>query len=205
MPDRFAFQQLDDGWDIDFVWKEGDYKGGPVSLWIRPVDPEKPPPGGLSSTVLRNIDFREAKDGLLKSLERDPHGWRGSPEKQNQREQERLERLSHQLARGIIPEYLALLSSEYIQRVQNGQPKPVERLAADLGIPLQTLRGHLWRARKQGLLEGSPGRKGGTLSTEAMTILQRMPRPEKSRKPPKASLIYDDPPAGMEEGGSADR
>jgi DNA-binding IscR family transcriptional regulator len=80
----------------------------------------------------------------------------------------------------------------------NGQTKPVERLAEDLGKPLQTIRGHLWQARKRGFLKGSPGRKGGDLSIEAMTILQQMPK-----QPP--SLIDADPPAGMEEGGSADR
>lgn len=181
------FQDLGDDWVAEMTWREGDYQGGPAGIWIHLKDPDQPPQGGLSSTVLRGIDFRAAKAELHKQLESHPHGWRGSPAKQQERAAERLERLRYQLSKGITPEYLALLSSNYVLRVKDGQPKPVERLADELDKPLQTIRGHLWQARKQGLLTGSAGRKGGDLTPEAMAIIQNMPKQS-------TSLIDADPP-----------
>jgi hypothetical protein len=177
---KFGFQHLGDDWVVEMEWREGDYDGGPAGMWIRPADPDSPPAGGLSSTVLRRIDFRTTKAKLLKELATNPHGWRGSPERQKELDADRVEKLRLQLANGVTPEYLALLASNYIHRVKSGQPKPVERLAEDLGRPLQTIRGHLWRARKDKLLKGSPGRKGGELSIEAMTILQQLQRRSKA-------------------------
>lgn len=197
MAERFVFQELGDEWVVEMSWLDGDYQGGPAAMWIRPVDPDAPPPGGLSSTVLREINFRDAKAKLVKNLTLNPQGWRGPPEKQAEREAKNVEHLRNQLANGVTPEYLALLASNYIRRVNSGQPKPVERLAEDLGKPLQTIRGHLWKAKKQGLLVGSPGKKGGELTVEAMTILQQMP---KAIMPPEAkSLVSTDPPGGTED------
>src|SRR3954468_524985 len=139
MASRFVPMQLNDEWEIDLEWHEGDYQGGPAAMWIRPMNPDSPPQGGLSSTVLRQVDFREAKAKLQKQLASDPHGWRGSPARQQKQDAERLERLREQLAKGVSTEYLALLSSNYILRVNSGQPKPVEHLAEDLGKSLQTI------------------------------------------------------------------
>ncbi|WP_071289830.1 sigma-70 family RNA polymerase sigma factor [Mycolicibacterium llatzerense] len=193
----FVFQNIGDDWTVEMQWKAGDYEGGPAAIWIHPVDPDNPPSGGLSSTVLRSINFRAAKDKLVSDLAAESRGSRTRAAKQAEREEQAVEQLRHQLAKGITPEYLALLSSNYVRRVTSGQPKPVEQIAADLGKPLQTVRGHLWQARKQGLLTGSAGRKGGDLTVEAMTILQRMSASEKPKKRP--SLIHDDPPAGAED------
>jgi hypothetical protein len=201
---RFVLQELGEDWTVEMEWREGAYEGGPAAIWIRPTDPDNPPPGGLSSTALRAINFRDAKTQLVAKLSTDPHGWRGSPDKQAALEAESIERLRHQLANGISAEYLAMLASTYVRRVKSGQPKPVEQIAEDLGKPLQTIRGHLWQARKQGFLTGSAGRKGGDLTVEAMRVLQQMPKPSKSMLPPK-SLIHDEPPAGMEEGSRSDR
>jgi hypothetical protein len=197
---RFASQEID-GWKVEMEWDEGHYQGGPAGMWIRPVEDGSIPSGGLSSTVLRRIDFRKAKADLHKSLETDPHGWRGSPDAQKKRETEKLERLRDQLAAGISPTYLALLASNYVSRVNGGQPKPVAALAADLGKAPQTIQGHLWQARNQGLLTGSAGRKGGDLTPEAMGLIQRFLREEKRRVPPpqpSRSLIESDPPAWVE-------
>lgn len=176
------------------TWREGDYEGGPLGMWIRPADPESPPSGGISSTVLRSIDFRKAKAKLVDDLARNPEGWRGHLKKAKQASSAaRVERLRHEMAGGVNrPSYLALLASDYIHRVQDGQHKPVEHLAEDLGKPLQTVRGHLWQSRKRGFLLGSPGRKGGVLSPEAMAVIQNLPKQP-------TSLIDADPPAGMEE------
>nr|WP_052741149.1 sigma-70 family RNA polymerase sigma factor [Mycobacterium sp. UM_NZ2] len=197
---RFVFQNLGDDWEIDMEWREGDYQGGPIGMWIRPLDPDNPPHGGLSSTVLREIDFRKAKAKLHQDLAAHPHGWRGEPSKQAQQDGDRLARLRDELAKGITPEYLALLCSNYVQRVNSGQAKPVERLAEDLGKSAATIRGHLWQARRQGLLIGSAGRKGGTLTPEAMAIIQRLPKQPNPEIPvQRISLIHDGPPGGMED------
>jgi hypothetical protein len=120
--------------------------------------------------VLRGINFRDASAQLRKQLAGGER-WQKSREKY---EAGRIDRIRDELAKGISPEYLALLSSLYISRVNSGQPKPVEAIADDLGKGLQTLRGHLWQARKQGLLTGAHGRKGGQLTPEATQILERI-------------------------------
>jgi biotin operon repressor len=175
----FVYQDLGDDWIVEMRWRDGDYQGGPEMVVIRPKDEDSPPPGGISSTALRSIDFRAAKAQLQKQLSDRPHDRRGKTTAKT--EEDRIRRLRDLLADGITREYLALLASDYVQRVNSDQPKPVERLADELGKSLQTVRGHLWQARTQGLLTGSPGRKGGDLTMEAMTLLQRMAKPRKDR------------------------
>ena len=154
---------LGNGWTIEMHWSEDETQGGPGSLVIRPTNPDEPPPGGLSSTVLRGIDFRQAKADLHRQLSEHT----GEPGDKDL--------LRDALSVGITDEYLALLSSEYVARVDSSQSKPVDRLAEELGKSPGTIKGHLWQARKRGLLtEGSPGRKGGRLSPEAVSILARM-------------------------------
>ncbi|WP_167097112.1 hypothetical protein [Mycobacterium sp. DL592] len=200
MAERFVFQELDDGWTAELAWREGQYQGGPASIWIRPTDDDAPPLAGLSSTVLRKLDFQQAKVDLLAGVAARPHSWA----KRKPVDEDDLDFLRLLLAKGVTEDYLALLSEHYVRRVQDGKPKPVERLANELGRPLQTVRGHLWKARKAGLLEGSAGRKGGILTADAMSVLQRLTRDK--RLPPETRVMTRaDPPAGMEEGGSSDR
>jgi hypothetical protein len=169
---------LGNGWVVEMTWPEGQTQGGPRELVVRPADPEACPAGGLSSTVLRRINFRDASARLHRQLAigqirqkvRDKY------------EAKRLERIRDELSKGISPEYLALLSSLYVNRVKRGEAKPIEAIAEDLGKGVQTIRGHLWKARNEGLLTGrSPGRKGGELTKNASQILERVvpgaPRP----------------------------
>ncbi|SLI46020.1 Uncharacterised protein [Mycobacteroides abscessus subsp. massiliense] len=194
MPERFVFQELGDGWTAEMAWREGEYQGGPASVWLHPTDDEELPPGGLSSTVLRRLDFQKAKADLLAAVAARPNGWM----KRKPVDHDDFDFLRLLLAKGVTEDYLALLSSHYVRRVQDGRPRPVERLADELGRPLQTVRGHLWKARKAGLLEGSAGRKGGVLTAEAMAILQRLERDK--RLPPETRVMTRaDPPAGTEE------
>ncbi len=167
---RVVAQDLGNGWVVEMEWPEGETQGGPAVLVVRPADPESHPPGGLSSTVLRGINFRDASAQLRRQLAIGERR-RKSHDKY---EAERVNRIRDELAKGISPEYLALLSSLYVSRVNTGQPKPIEAIADDLGKGLQTIRGHLWQARKQGLLTGEHGRKGGQLTPEATQILERI-------------------------------
>ncbi|NKS00463.1 hypothetical protein GS528_04780 [Rhodococcus hoagii] len=178
--ERHVTLDLGAEWVVEMVWPEGDTQGGPVELLVRPSDPESYPVGGLSSTVLRTVDFRAAAAQLQRQL--------ANADRWNRRSDEyeagRIERIRDALSKGISDEYLALLSSAYVSRVNKGQSKPVEQLADELGKSLQTIRGHLWQARKRGLLTGSAGRKGGHLTPEATAVLERIvPNAPKSATP----------------------
>src|SRR6476661_2590081 len=116
-------------WVVAMEWPEGKTQGGPGVLVVRPADPESYPAGGLSSTVLRAINFREASAKLRKQIAFDER-WDESKEKY---EADRVNRVRDELAKGISPEYLALLSSLYISRVNRGQPMPVDKIAEELG------------------------------------------------------------------------
>jgi len=190
-------------WIVDMEWREGDYQGGPAAVWIRPADPDAVAQGGISSTVLRAVDFRKAKAELQSQVDPDT-SWMQAVRQRNAAH--RVQELRAHLAIGVTPDYLALLASEYLSRINSGVPKPVERLAGDLGKAMQTVQGHLWQARKTGLLLGSAGRKGGELSDEANSILlQLRRRPPLTAPPQSLSLVNDEPPAGMDEDSSSDR
>lgn len=168
---RAVQMRLGDDWVAEMEWPEGHTQGGPGTLVVRPANPESYPPGGLSSTVLRGINFREATAQLRKQLTVGEHRQKS----RNKREAQHLDHIRNELTKGISTEYLALLSSLYISRVNRGEPKPVEAIANDLGKGVQTIRGHLWQARTQHhLLKGSAGRKGGELTHEAIAILERI-------------------------------
>ncbi|MEI5100083.1 hypothetical protein RB200_17925 [Streptomyces sp. PmtG] len=51
-------------WVVEMQWPEGVTQGGPAVLVVRPKSGENPPLGGISSTVLREIDFKEAAERL---------------------------------------------------------------------------------------------------------------------------------------------
>lgn len=176
---------LGNDWEVEMTWPEGTTQGGPSTLVVRPADPGACPAGGLSSTVLRGIKFREAEAQLRKQL---AIGERRR-DSRDKYEAKRLERIREELAKGISPEYLALLSSLYVSRVNGGQPKPVEAIADELGKGVQTIRGHLWQARTQHhLLKGTTGRKGGELTPEAVKILERIVPGANDLKSPLDSL-----------------
>ncbi|KXF54643.1 hypothetical protein AXA44_40545 [Rhodococcus sp. SC4] len=181
---RHVEMDLGPDWTVKMAWpEEGDIQGGPIELLVTPSDPQTYPAGGISSTVLRSVDFRAAM-ATLRSQLANADRWR---RRSDEYEAGRIERIRDALAKGVTPEYLALLSSAYVSRVNSGQAKPVERLAEDIGKSLQTIRGHLWRARKEGLLTGSAGRKGGQLTPEASAILSRIvPGAPQEVRPPSS-------------------
>lgn len=155
-------------WLVTMEWPDGTDSGGPSRMVIEPVD--KVPVGGLSSTVLRQINFRDARESLRASRESAANP---AAELEAMREFER-DALRSALGKGAASDdYLALLSSVYLNRVGAGQDKPVDRIAEELGRSLATVKGHLWQARKRGLLlGGSAGRKGGELSPEAENLVE---------------------------------
>jgi hypothetical protein len=81
---------------------------------VRPSDPDSYPAGGLSSTVLREIDFRYAAERLRKQLAFHDR-WNKADRNY---EVKRMDRVRAALAEGITEQYLALLASAYVHRVQ---------------------------------------------------------------------------------------
>ncbi len=155
-------------WVVTMEWPDGTANGGPSRMVIEPID--KMPVGGLSSTVLRQINFRDALGSLPAAINSAANP---QAELAAMREFER-DALQSAFSKGATTDdYLALLSSVYLNRVSAGQEKPVDRIAEELGRSLATVKGHLWQARRRGLLVGgSAGRKGGELSDEADKLVE---------------------------------
>ncbi|TGB41447.1 hypothetical protein [Mycolicibacterium peregrinum] len=168
MSGRSVMQSLGEDWVVVMEWPEGVDNGGPCRLEIKPVG--GCPVGGLSSTVLRQIDFRGAVANMREQL--------GAAAQRNAEheavEKWRTDRLKTALTSGVTDDYLVLLSDAYLSIVNRGGINPNDYLAKMAGKSTSTVRGHLWQARKRGFLTGSPGRKGGQLTTEAATILERL-------------------------------
>lgn len=158
------------GWVVEMSWAQDEIQGGPSMLVIRPKDPNNVPAGGLSSTVLREVDFRAAAAELRELMSADADFMKSVREWQ-QDGASPIDYVREALSEGVTDAYLALLAAEYVGRVDAGQQKPVDQLAEELGRSLGTVKGHLWQARTRGLLEGgSAGRKGGQLSDAAQKL-----------------------------------
>lgn len=159
---RKVVEEIGGGWVVTMEWPEGVEDGGPGRLVIEPVG--KMPVGGLSSTVLRQINFRAAIETMRAVAE---YSRKGDPVQDFERDQ-----LRAALAEGVTDRYLALLSWHYVRAVKRGQARINDYLAQIVGKPTSTVRGHLWQARNKGLLSGAPGRKGGALSEEAEDLVE---------------------------------
>ncbi|OKH76246.1 hypothetical protein EB73_03190 [Mycobacterium sp. SWH-M3] len=154
-------------WLAEMRWPEGETQGGPAVLLIRPSDPDNYPAGGLSQTVLREVDFKHALERLRSRLS-NSKWW----DRARARSQERVTALLVDHAQGgITPEYLALLSRVYVGAVSQGQDKPLDYLAEVTGKSTASIKNHLWQATRKGLLERSPGRAGGRITDKARTVL----------------------------------
>ena len=166
---RTVAQQLGE-WVVTMEWPDGVENAGPGRLMIEPSEADTHPVGGLSSTVLRQIDFREA----IKEFRRQLALSQEQATVSENVERMRFRRIREELNEGVTDHYLAMLSSAYVTAVNRGQAKLNDYLAEMIGKPTNTIRGHLWQARKQGFLTGSPGRKGGRLTPKSTEILDRI-------------------------------
>ena|GEM_PF-1762312 len=170
---RSVMQQLGDDWVVVMEWPAGVENGGPAKLTIKPIGDM--PVGGLSSTVLRRLDFGSAIEKLREQIAADGTRDKTTAATSAAIAEWRAGRLRAALADGVGDDYLALLADEYVRAVNRGQAKVNDYLAELIGKPVSTVRGHLWRARKQHLLmDTDPGRKGGQLGPEAKKIVERI-------------------------------
>ncbi|WP_125263279.1 hypothetical protein [Streptomyces alboflavus] len=157
-------------WVVEMQWPEGVTQGGPAVLLVRPKDEEDSPLGGISSTVLREIDFKAAVERLRAKVTISEM----RAQVREQYEEGRTERLRQALAQGVTDEYLAMLASAYLSYLSGGGKGPLTHLAERVGKSESTIKGHLWQARKRELLTGAPGRAGGALTRKAAEILIRV-------------------------------
>lgn len=156
-------------WVAEMEWPEGVTSGGPGVLIIRPSDPESYPHGGISSTVVREVDFREAVETLRRQLA--VSEWRD--QKRDELTEASDDRIRDALADGVTDEYLSLLSSRYVRITGQGQSHPIRTLADITGRTESSVRSHLWQAKRRDLLKGSAGRAGGVLTAKAQEVLRQ--------------------------------
>lgn len=165
-PQRSVMQAIGDDWVVVMEWPAGVEDGGPARLVIEPIG--KMPVGGLSSTVLRQIDFRGGIEGLREQIAASAAR---EAEAKGLREFER-DQLRQAMSDGVTRQYLALLAWHYVRAADRGQANINEYLAELVGKPVGTVRGHLIRARRDGLLSGTHGKKGGELSADASELVE---------------------------------
>ncbi|MHA7662384.1 hypothetical protein [Mycolicibacterium sp. HS_4_1] len=156
-------------WVAEMQWPEGETQGGPAVLVIYPSDPETCPPGGLSQTVLRDVDFKYALDRLRASL---THSKRFQRLRQQSRDKLTGLLVEHAAEGAITSEYLALLARVYVDVVKHGQDKPLDHLAELTNKSPAAIKNHLWQATRKGLLERSPGRAGGKTTAKTIKVLE---------------------------------
>lgn len=148
-----------EGWLVEMTWPEGVAYGGPVELHVRPADPDNPPEGGISQTILRQVDFRAATRDLRR--DRIVVGRDGASD----------DKLRELAAQGLTDAYLVVVSDKYARLVGAGVEHPMQVIAEIIGRSESTVKGHLWQARKRGILTGGPGRAGGHLTEHGKAAL----------------------------------
>jgi hypothetical protein len=156
-------------WTCKLEWPEGETQGGPVKLTLEPSDPNDYPAGGISSTLLREVDFKAALDILRRQQVRSKQ-WQRVRAANEKRVNALL--AAHAAEGAITDEYLTLLSRVYVAAVSSGQDKPLEYLAELLDKTHASIQNHLWQATRRGLLERSPGRSGGKLTAKAANLMR---------------------------------
>lgn len=156
-------------WQVSVRWAPEAEQGGPWVLMIRPHPDatEDEIAGGLSSTVLRQVDFQGAATKW-----RTRHQRIRKPAADKQRQDKLSKDLRLAMQRGINVQYLARLSEIYVDLVRRGEPRVTETLASMIDRKPETVKAHLKDARRRKLLSTVPGRAGGRLTELAIEALR---------------------------------
>lgn len=162
-------------WQAHMEWPADMDQGGPWYMTIRPNPSASPEElaGGLSSTVLRQVDFRQAADK-----------WREVSAVLDTEKAEAARQLANlagdlsvilreNITEGINDRYLAWLAFAYVTLVKRGEKSVTANLAELVRRRPETIRAHLKLARSHGLLTTIRGRAGGHLTPEAEEIIRR--------------------------------
>jgi DNA-binding transcriptional ArsR family regulator len=166
--------QLIGPWHVVLGWPDDEDQIGPVSIEISPADDATDADllGGLTSTVLRQIDFRRAREEWLrvraladKSGQQVTVIARRSDEALRGRGVYMREILARE---GVSEGYLGYLAEAYVMLVRNGERSIASKLAEATGRSPDTMRQHLHKVRKAGMLTSIPGKAGGRLTAKAI-------------------------------------
>lgn len=165
---KVVIEQRIGPWQIALAWPDDVDQGGPVAISIKPyadaTDDELI--GGLSSTVLRQIDFRTAREKWMEAKTK-------YLDQQDGLEQLRAEQLRRILDRdGVTDTYLAFLANAYVQLVRQGERSVSGKLAVMTGRSPDTMKQHLHRVRKAELLTAISGKAGGQLTPKAIETIR---------------------------------
>ncbi|MET9213635.1 MULTISPECIES: hypothetical protein [unclassified Nocardia] len=165
-------------WEVRMTWRD-DAMGGPTGIEIRPAsdEPNSAVQHGLSQTVLRQINFRDAMIYRSRSEKAEPsnsESWHMPMYK------DRARRLAEDLRRlredGVTDLYLAALSRMYLELVRQGVRDVSGALAEYTGLTQGGVLQQLKIARKRELLTSMPGRAGGELTPKAVELLHKRDR-----------------------------
>jgi hypothetical protein len=169
---KVVIEQRVGPWQVALGWPDDADQGGPVAVMIKPyadaTDDELI--GGLSSTVLRHIDFRAAREKWLeaKSKYLDPQDGMG---------QLRADQLRQILERdGVTDTYLAFLANAYVQLTRAGERSVARKLAEMTGRSPDTMKQHLHRVRREKMLTAISGKAGGQLTERAVETIREANR-----------------------------
>lgn len=155
-------------WDVEVHWPVNPNQLGPTCIKITPAPDatEAELLSGISSTVLRQINFRQLR--MDWEMVREVH--EGTTQERTKIELgERLRRALEN--EGVSEVYLAQLAEAYVFLVQSGERSTAAQLAEMTGRSPDTVKQHLHRVRKAGLLSSIPGKAGGTLTNRARELL----------------------------------
>ncbi|MFJ4941515.1 hypothetical protein ACIP4V_02605 [Streptomyces albidoflavus] len=124
-------------WIIESLWGDAPF---PVEMHITPSDPESVG-SGISSTILRDIKLTPP----LRTHET-------PAEKRATAAMNRASEFEVGGRGTMTADYLSALSEAYVAVTKTGTDSPVKVLASHLGKNAGTIKNHLIKARKEGLL-----------------------------------------------------
>jgi hypothetical protein len=165
---KVVIEQTIGPWQVALAWPDDADQGGPVAISIKAYKDATDDDlvGGLSSTVLRQVDFQAARakwmDAKAKYLDQ-----------QDGMDKLRAAELRRVLDRdGVTDTYLALLAYSYVHLTRAGERSVSKKLAVMTGRSPDTVKQHLHRVRKEGLLTAISGKAGGKLTVKAIKIIR---------------------------------
>lgn len=174
---KVVIEQRIGPWQIALAWPDDADQGGPVAISIKPyadaTDDELI--GGLSSTVLRQIDFQTAREKWMEAKAK-------YLDQQDGMAQLRAGQLRQILDRdGVTDTYLAFLANAYVQLTRAGERSVAKKLAEMTGRSPDTVKQHLHRVRKEKMLTAISGKAGGQLTERAVETIRAAGRQHATR------------------------
>lgn len=166
-----------DEWIVEMTWPEGRTTGGPVEMRILPSASNSGET--ISSTLLRDIDFATARDILRRQVAHEA----GYQEWKKDLDDAEIELLRDAMRVGVkTDDYRALLSYRFTLLNLRAVEDPTQQLADELGKSRETLRGHLWQAKRRGWLAQQSG-PVDQLPRKTLDIIEELKGKNPRRRP----------------------